>query len=438
MPLIELERLSWPVAAAIFVVAAAAVVALGLWSLAGTSAARKWTAIGARLLVVALLVLVIGGARVMRKHEDLEVIVLNDASGSMQLVGDYPGRGKQGGPGTLQEALRRYYLDLTRDANRTENDRLGIVSFRHYARVDELPATSPRGSVAPLAGEGGTDIAAGIRLALATFSPDAMKRLVLVSDGNNNLNPDDLPAAVDAARAQGVPIDVVPLRYDVQNDVMVERFVAPEWKRQNEAFNLLVTLKSTNAGPVTGTLQVVHLGAGVGADSYLDVDPTKEGNARKFRKVTLEKGTNPFEVPVPAQAAAGVHRFRAVFTPDVPGTGGVTAATDSVDRNNSAEAFTIVRGRGQVLFVDGTFRPGMLGEPEGDRLFRTLDRELRGDPAAGGDRDTTPVARVGVEGFPSTPEGLQGYYAVVLYNVSRGGAMTEGGAYGGMSPNQDR
>ena len=50
----------------------------------------------------------------------------------------------------------------------------------------------------------------------------------------------------------------MPLKYDVQNAVMVERFIAPTWKRENEPFTIDVVLRSTASKPIPGKLQVDH------------------------------------------------------------------------------------------------------------------------------------------------------------------------------------
>ena len=89
----------------------------------------------------------------------------------------------------------------------------------------------------------GTDASAAIELALASMSPDTMHRILLIHDGNNTSGAID--AAVATAASQHMPIDVMPLKYDVQNAVMVERFIAPTWKRENEPFTIDVVLRST-------------------------------------------------------------------------------------------------------------------------------------------------------------------------------------------------
>src|SRR5687767_5238971 len=67
------------------------VVLLGMRSLSGLGPVRKWVAIGTRLLVLLMLVLIIGGLRWQRQHKNLEVIFLKDVSESTKQVKDFPG-----------------------------------------------------------------------------------------------------------------------------------------------------------------------------------------------------------------------------------------------------------------------------------------------------------------------------------------------------------
>jgi len=435
MPL-QLQHFSWWVALLVFAGVGGLVVLLGLWSLAGLGKVRKWTAIGFRLLVVFLLILILGGARWERKHEDLSVMILNDSSGSIDNVTTFPGKGKDAA--AVQQALDRYYRSLVGDENRKKADTIGLISFRHYARVDAMPnielRLDNRGTWSGRPNSG-TDLAAAIQVGLVTLPKDAMHRMVLVTDGNANMG--DLDAAVDAARAQKVPIDVMLLKYDVQNDVLVDRFSAPEWKRENEPFDLRVALRSTNPAPVSGSLRVVHLMAD--GEANLDMDPgTPEVDIS--RRVTLKPGLNAESVRVPPQSAAGVHRFRAIFTPDDPANASSVTATaggpatrstnDAVGSNNAAEAFTFVRGKGEVLFVDGTARPGDSGS-KGDFLIRALSAKGPGQPGEGID-----FRKITIDQFPKSIVDLQNFDAVVLYNVPRGN-VTEAGFASGLSLEQD-
>ncbi|HLL90995.1 MAG TPA: VWA domain-containing protein [Tepidisphaeraceae bacterium] len=386
---LSLEYFSWGTAGLLFAGLGVVIVLLGVRSMAGLGPARQWTAIGVRLAVLLLMVLVLGGVRWQRQHKDLEVIFLRDVSQSAEQV-PTPAEGQ-----TVQQAMDRYFVDLSTRKDKPPADRVGLVSFRNNASIDAMPNTTLQLSAGAIREPGsGTDVAAAIQLALATAGKDAMHRFVLAWDGNATGG--KLDEALNQAASLGVQVDVMPLRYEVRNEVLVDRFVAPTWKRENEPFTLDVVLKNTDARPVTGTLKVYHEG------EPMDLDPYAAGE-QTSRRVTLNPAPTPTveRVQVAPLRAAGVHRFRTTFEADA-GPGGVA---DTLDENNAAEAFTFVRGKGQVLYVNNV--PGDAGM----LLSAALAREgIEVDPR----NVITPDA------FPTDLVKLQDYDAVVMANVPRG------------------
>jgi len=398
------------------------IVVLGLRSLAGLGSVRRWVAMGARLAVLLLVVLILAGARWDRTNKDLEVIVCRDISQSTQLVRDYPGA-------SLTQSVDDWLRDSSNPARKPADDRIGVVSFAGHALIDALPQTTLNLDTRAVREPGpGTDIAAGIQLALATLHRDAMHRLALITDGNGNKG--DLEAAIDAAASQHVPIDVMPLHYNVQNEVLVERFIAPQWKRENEPFTLEVVLRSTNSVPVGGTLTVTHQGR------PMDMDPQTPG-IQPSRRVTLLPGRNVERIVVPAQMGSDlIHEFHATFVADhvnnaqlandaepqqqpALGESAAVAPTgnrarpadepgDTILENNSADAFTFIRGKGKVLYVDNVERG------RGAMLRDALASQ-------GIDLET-----VTPDGFPRNLIEMQNYDAVILANVPRGpGGLSE-------------
>lgn len=426
----------WWVGAIAFGVGGGIVVALGMASLSGLGSARKWTAIVVRLLVLLLLILILGGIRWSRQHKDVEVIILQDVSLSTDNITNYPRKNTRGDRefATLGKALEDYFRNLAADPTKQKDDRIGLISFQEFARVEAMPNKELRLDTRGLGTRGtGTDVASSIMLGLATKSPDAMTRFVLVSDGNANLG--DIDSAIAAAAAAGVPIDIVPLSYNVQNDVMIERFTAPSWRRENEPFSLTITLNSTNAQNVTGKLRVEHLTSGRSTTQPgellspdLDMDPSTPG-VQRYRQITIKPGKHSEVVQVPAMEGGGVHRFKAYFEPDVPGAGVTVGSTtggrrsiNALEDNDSAEGFTFVRGKRKLLFVDGTALPGREGK--GQRLREAMEeQQILFETRA-------------IDDFPRNLVELQNYDAVILYNVSRGG-VTDQGVLAGINDDQD-
>ena len=78
--------------------------------------------------------------------------------------------------------------------------------------------------------------------AMAMFPHDAAKRIVLVTDGNQNVGD-----ALEEARAiadAGVSIDVMPVPLDRRSEVAVEKIALPADVRRNQPFELRVVLNN--------------------------------------------------------------------------------------------------------------------------------------------------------------------------------------------------
>ena len=81
----------------------------------------------------------------------------------------------------------------------------------------------------------------------------ASKRVVLLSDGNQNRG--NAEAEAEIARRNGVEIDVVPLGagHRNENEVLVERVEAPTLTEQGARLPIRVLIRSYNPRMVTGT-----------------------------------------------------------------------------------------------------------------------------------------------------------------------------------------
>ncbi len=395
---LKLEYFTGTTAALLFLGLAIFFVTLGLWSLAGLGQVRKWTAIILRLLVTLCFILILGGARWQRQHKNVEVIVCSDISVSIDQFTKYPGNS--------YDAAREKFLDnATKQPDKQTDDRIGVISFADDAWIDAIPGNQLIKNAKPIHERrgNGTDIGSALQLGLATFRNDAMRRLVLISDGNQNMG--DIDAALNAAAAQHVPIDVFPLNYRIRNEVLMEKMIAPTWKRENEPFTVEIFLRSTNALDVTGKLTVLM------NDVPIPLDPANPNATSKT--VTLKPGITPFRVQIPGQAAH-VQRFKATFEGQSDGTGKV----DTLLSNNSGEAFTFVRGKGQVLYIDNARdASGQLGP--GKLLEQALSSE------------GINLVTKRVEQFPTDLVELQNYDAVILANVPKGGG------FGGLDDKQD-
>src|SRR6059036_12326 len=198
------------------------------------SAWRRWTAFGLRLVIVLALILAIAGLQWKRPQEGMNVFFLLDRSDSI--------------PPEQQEAARLYVSKAS--ALKKPIDKAGVLAFGTDAAID----TSPNEKVgdqkiqAVVGGER-TDIASAIRLGTAAFPETGQKRLVLLSDGNENVG--DAMGALMQARPLGVTVDVVPLGVERGNDVSVQKLVVPNRVKRGQAFEAKIFVQSDKAQTAT-------------------------------------------------------------------------------------------------------------------------------------------------------------------------------------------
>src|SRR5205823_13718980 len=86
-----------------------------------------------------------------------------------------------------------------------ERDRAGLIVFGRRPRLDLTPSDAPRFNLTSLpdADDGSaTDIGASLKLAMASFPEGTARRVVLISDGNENLG--DALAQARLAQTMGI------------------------------------------------------------------------------------------------------------------------------------------------------------------------------------------------------------------------------------------
>jgi len=344
-------------------------VVLSFRSLAGLGRGRRAAAIVLRCAVVLCIIFALAGMQRTQKKDNLAVVFLLDRSAS------------------IPQPYQQQEFDFIQQAidGRQPNDLMGVVAFDGRSAVEQLPM----GTLAlerltePLAPDQ-TDMAAALRLAMALFPPECARRVVVLSDGNENVG-----GALEEAehyRAAGVPIDIVPILYEHTNEVVFEQLRAPPTAAAEETINLQMVLRSQTA--TSGRIKLYQ------NDRLVDLDPDSPGTSQT---VDLAAGANRFTLPVPLRVA-GVHRFRAVFEPDEP-------QADAVAANNEGQAFTVVAGQGKILILEGAADAQAGSSSSAALLRKALESErLECDLEVAGANALDQVR-------------LLGYSAVILSNV---------------------
>ena len=288
-------------------------VVASLRSLAGLDPARRVLALIVRSILVVLIACCLARVQRVQRNDDLTVIFLMDRSHSVQAKQTFQ-----------EEFIRKATADMP------PRDRVGLIDFARDAYLEQLPMRGgyfvPPGRLPVMPNTNRTNVASAVRLAMALFPHDAAKRIVLMSDGNDNMG--DLMTEARRAKADGIPIDVVPLWYSHRNEVYFDRMIAPTHAEPGEQVPIRMILRTNKR--VTGRISIYQNGQIV----QLPADR---------QRLTLEPGSNTFFIKLPVHGA-GAHTFEATFHPD-------DDTMDATTLNNTANAFTFVAGSSRALLI---------------------------------------------------------------------------------------
>ena len=347
------------------------VVVLARRSLSGLGRVRGGLAICLRCLVIAVVSLALTSPEWVQTTDDQSVVFALDQSDSV--------------PRAAREDARQF-IRAASAGMRPGKDQIALLGFDGRPSVEQIcgPEFVADHVGAPIEPHR-TNVAGALRLGLALLPADTAKRIVVLSDGNENVGSAAEEAEICAAL--GIPIDVLPLQYEHGSEILVDQFSAPAAAKQDEVVSLRLVLRSQAA---TGARVFLYhndrqVRDGAGPTGGFDVQ--------------LAAGPNRFTIPV-ALRAAGVHRFRAVVEP-------AESAADTLATNNEARAFTIVGPAERVLIISDTaMDPAQINETSAALLARALQQ--------GG----IECVQMGVEELPADPAALADCSAVILSNVS--------------------
>ena len=346
-------------------------------SLAGLGPIRRALAILFRAAVITLIVLALAEVQSVRRTDRLTTMFLVDASNSM--------------PRELQKASLDYVTEASK--KRRRDDLSGVVVFGKEPRVEVPPAPSElnvSGGIENTIDPENTDLGAAVKLALATFPEDTARRIVVLSDGNENRG--NLLEQALAAKQLGVQVDVLPVDYVYDREVLVEKVAIPPDVKKGERVNINVVIRASE--PTRGTLQIFQK-----SDNATAPAPGNE----KPEPVELQRGVNVFTLQQ-LITEPNFYTFSAVFNPE-QGSGDRRAI------NNVAQGFTHARGKAQVLLIEGT-----AGE-HGELVKALREKEIEVKVMTGPRIDGS--TGLGGDTLPTDLAQLQPYDAIILANVPK-------------------
>lgn len=225
----------------------------------------------------------------------------------------------------LNEAVE--YINQARKA-RGERDEVQVLAFARHPYTVTLPDDGPLAEIARPTSEADaldTNPAAALRMAYGLFPQDHIKRIVVISDGNETRG--DFLSEAHRANEFGIRLYNKETQIEVRPEVMVRALEVPEKIELGTPFKITAQIFSNHADSATLQLWQNDFRAGT-------------------QEVELDKGINEviFETVV---SEPGFMEFKLDMT---------VAGDDHFEANNKYVYSTNISGKPRVLYVEGESR----------------------------------------------------------------------------------
>ena len=273
-------------------------------------------------------------------------------------------------PSSIQSAIQ--WIEQTNNSGRPDHAR--FIPFAANSVVFETLDGLKQVEVANRSSretidQSATDIEAAIDTAIRSFAPHHLKRLVLISDGNENSG--HMMDMLLRLKAEKIHVYTVPSQARINRDVWIENVMAPLQVTSEELFPVEVHVYSQ--GDTTGEVEIRY------GDKTLGT-----------KKVQLIRGLNRIAFDASIKDDTGPITIEAE----------VKAPNDPFPANNKFRSAIVVEGRPKVLYVEG--------HPQSAQYLQM---------ALNNEGLTVNVVAPGA--FPKSIEDLDAYDAIVLSDVPR-------------------
>ncbi|MGH7826457.1 MAG: VWA domain-containing protein [Candidatus Binatia bacterium] len=278
---------------------------LGAEAFLAFRAGAPWAPLAFRLAAFAALIVALVNPRIMQSTRLLDVIVGVDFSRSV---------GREG----IEKARQ-----LLEAASRLKNPdaRTGLLFFGRRP-VWEFPprADFPVVDVSPRTEREESDIEAALQAAVAQFGEGRQKKLILISDGNENRG--ESMRVVPLLRAQGVQVSTLPVTLARgKNELYVSDLALPQQVDSAESFEMRAAIESLAAA--NARIKLLRDGV-VQREQELRLNPGT--NRLSFRESLRERGNHKFELLV-------------------------ESAEDTLPENNLLQGVVEVKGPPRILYL---------------------------------------------------------------------------------------
>ncbi|MFT5122519.1 MAG: putative membrane protein [Kiritimatiellia bacterium] len=275
----------------------------------GLAPFRAHFALLVRLLIAGAFVMVLAEPRAVRKSDIVSTMYVLDISDSI-------------GEGATDAALK---FVMNQVEKKPEKDQAGLVVFGRNAAVELPPRVNfPFEAINVRVAKDGTDLARGLSLAEAMLPDENQGHIVLISDGAETDG--NVQEMLDALRSKDIPVDVLPISYEYENEVWLEKLEIPRSVKIGETYEASVVLSSLKKG--AGKLVIQE-------NDQVIYD----------RQVEFKAGKNRFVIPIYLREPGYYEYAARIEMPE---------GKDGWSENNLAVNELFLKGEGKVLFVTST------------------------------------------------------------------------------------
>lgn len=306
-----------------------------------------------RSVIITLLILALAGLQNVQAVDRLAVVFLVDASDSM---------------GGGSEDLQLEFIREAISAKQPDDEWAAVLFGDNAAPETDFSKAREIDGFSSIPLTTGSDIGNAIQTGLSMFPPDASRRMVLLSDGQETQG--DAVSRAQRAAVADVEISYVPFFREAEPDVRITALDAPGRVSENQSFDISVGIHAEQAGPV-------------------DLLIFSGGSLIHEEALNLQAGDTRFSLTQTSENS-GFLDFSAQIV--VPGE------NDNFSQNNQLGAFSQVVGPARVLLIRAE-------QSEVAQLLPALEQAgIIVDEAAPGD-------------LPVTMASLARYKGVILANV---------------------
>ncbi len=278
-----------------------------------------------RSMIAILLILALAGMNIRTYVDTTATIFAVDLSDSTR---NSQGHFKE----FIEEALK----------NTTKKDKVGIITFGQNGEV-ELPLREDISTIEfqTRPGAGLSNLEKGLKLAQTLLPSDSMKRIVLLTDGEENIGDGSKEASL--INQKDIDFKIYNVEKNTSQDIQLNEINIPSRLYTNQEFDIVIDIYSNMKTKGKLTL-------------YSDNELTGE------KEINIEKGNNKFVFSDVAQGS-GFKTYKAV----------ISTAEDTIIQNNEYSTYTDIKGTPRVLLIDGESQQGR----ELDKLLTASGIDVR-------------------------------------------------------------